>query len=79
MRKQLVSGGVAARKACLASDSGPRPLGRRNQFAVERPNMLHRRVVARRVRSRFFRDFSREEHAPGAAMIPDLIEFARGT
>ena len=41
------------------------------------PDILHWRVVARRVRGRFRRDAGREEHAPGAAVIPDLIEFAR--
>jgi hypothetical protein len=43
---------------------------------MQRPDILHRCVVTGRVRGCFFRDFSREEHAPGAAVIPDLIELA---
>ena len=53
------------------------PVQRGNANAMEWPNILHRRVVAPRVRGPFVRDFSREEHAPGAAVIPDLIELAR--
>ena len=50
---------------------------RGNADAAKRPDILHRRVAARRVRGRFFGDVSREEHAPGAAVVPDLVEFAR--
>ena len=50
---------------------------RGNANATESPDIPYRRVIARSVRGRFFRYASREEHAPGAAVFPDLIEFAR--